>query len=320
MKTDIRKKLVSVVIPVYNVENYLERCVKSVIEQDYHNLEILLVDDGSTDRSGEMCDYFSLMDSRIKVIHKENGGLSSARNTALDILKGDYIFFVDSDDYIFPGIISKLLGACIKYHAEIACCGYKSGKRLYYCNGKIQVFDAITAAKKVLSCNGMDNNAVYKLYKKELFENIRYPLYIYEVIPVTYRIFLKAKQVVSIGRCGYFVEKREGSITRSSFGYNDLFFTEISKQEYEKIKREFPDLKCYAYGFYLNTIIFAREKAESDSGGIKSIEFDKVNNLFHDSYAEIMRNKYVPLRKKGIAFLIKIHMYNAIRKIYRAEK
>ena len=114
--------LISVIIPVYNIEQYLPRCLDSVIAQTYNNLEIILVDDGSTDSSGEICDKYSLLDNRIKVIHKSNGGVSSARNEGLEVAKGDYIGFVDGDDIIEKDMYQILLDNAIKYHCEMSCC------------------------------------------------------------------------------------------------------------------------------------------------------------------------------------------------------
>ena len=116
------KNLISIIIPVYNVEQYLSRCVDSVINQTYKNLEIILVDDGSTDNSGKICDEYALKDNRIKVIHKKNGGVSSARNAGLDIAKGDYIGFVDSDDFIEHDMYEYLQNLIIEYDADISIC------------------------------------------------------------------------------------------------------------------------------------------------------------------------------------------------------
>ncbi len=113
-------KLISIIIPVYNVERYLRECIDSIIAQTYKNLEIILVDDGSSDKSGEICDEYSKKDSRIKVIHKKNGGLSDARNVALDIAKGDYIGFIDSDDYIEKDMFQILYNLAEEYNAEIS--------------------------------------------------------------------------------------------------------------------------------------------------------------------------------------------------------
>lgn len=116
----MEEKLISIIVPVYNVEKYLKECIDSVISQTYKNLEIILVDDGSTDKSGEICDEYSKKDSRIKVIHKENGGLSDARNVALDIAKGEYIGFVDSDDYVEKDMFETLYKLAEEHNTEIS--------------------------------------------------------------------------------------------------------------------------------------------------------------------------------------------------------
>ena len=115
--------LISVLVPVYKTEAYLTRCVSSICNQTYKNLEIILVDDGSPDRSGEVCDALAREDRRIRVIHKENGGLASARNAGIDAMTGEYAAFVDSDDYILPEMIRTLYDLCIRHQAQIACCG-----------------------------------------------------------------------------------------------------------------------------------------------------------------------------------------------------
>ena len=117
--------LISVIVPVYNVEKYIAACVDSILAQTYTNLEILLVDDGSTDSSGALCDEYARRDVRVRVIHQENGGLSDARNTGMQSAQGTYFAFVDSDDFIAGDYIAYLYGMIEKHHAQIAVCGYQ---------------------------------------------------------------------------------------------------------------------------------------------------------------------------------------------------
>ena len=118
-------KKISVIVPIYNSEDYIDRCVRSIVEQSYKNIEIILVDDGSTDNSSMMCDEWAKNDKRVKVIHKENGGVSSARNEGLKIAKGDYISFVDSDDYIDKKMIEKMLNQMEKGNTDLVICNYE---------------------------------------------------------------------------------------------------------------------------------------------------------------------------------------------------
>lgn len=122
MESNFAKKCkVSIIVPVYNVEKYVERCIESIIKQSYKNLEIILIDDGSKDNSGKICDEYAQKDNRIKVIHKKNGGLSDARNTGLNIADGEYICFIDSDDYIHKDLVKDNLEKLIQQKADMIC-------------------------------------------------------------------------------------------------------------------------------------------------------------------------------------------------------
>lgn len=137
--------LVSIVVPVYNVEKYLNRCISSIVNQTYENIEIILVDDGSKDNSGEICDEWAEKDTRIKVIHKSNGGLSSARNAGASVAQGEYISFIDSDDYIRPIMIKDLVLCCEKYNADI---GIANVKQIY------RNFESVMPDQEVYCCSG----------------------------------------------------------------------------------------------------------------------------------------------------------------------
>lgn len=212
--------LISVVVPVYNVEKYLCRCIDSIVYQTYKKLEIILVDDGSTDDSGNICDFYSKQDKRIKVIHKKNGGLSDARNTGIKKAKGKYITFIDSDDFINKHYISILYNNLIKYNADISCCNFK------IFNNKLPRYDIIQRKEKLVNLfnsedaiNNMfyekqiNNSASCKIYKTSLFKNIFYPLDIYfEDMATTYRIFQKAKIITFIDDGLYYYYQRNDSI------------------------------------------------------------------------------------------------------------
>lgn len=215
----VERECISVIVPVYNVEAYLERCIDSILTQTYQNLEIILVDDGATDCSGEMCDEYAAKDERIKVIHKKNGGLSSARNAALDIATGDYIGFVDSDDYIHPKMFEKLYEACKCNEAQISiCCHYteRVDKLMIedYIIDEEEIFDRDQALSILVQDKGMKNYAWDKLYKAELFKGVRYPEgRNYEDIATTYLLFYKADKLCRIPEYLYYYQIREDSIS-----------------------------------------------------------------------------------------------------------
>lgn len=171
--------LISVIVPVYNVENLIERCVKSIIAQTYSNIEIILVDDGSSDSSGLICDKLALSDSRIVVIHKKNSGASAARNVGLDKAKGQYIGFVDSDDYIEPQMYESLLLGLKKYDTDISCTGiireYLDGrnKHIIRCPSEITVFYSEEIIREILLARYVGSSLCTKLYKRACWENKR---------------------------------------------------------------------------------------------------------------------------------------------------
>lgn len=173
---------ITLIIPIYNVEPYLRTCVDSVLAQTYTNLEIFLVDDGSPDRSGEICDEYARSDARIRVIHKENGGLSDARNVAMDAATGTYITFIDSDDWVSASYIENLYGAISRDDAELAISGFENAFTLgktrpadnhlqgYYC------LTPIECLRRLLYQDGIDTMAWGKLYRRELFDSLRFPV------------------------------------------------------------------------------------------------------------------------------------------------
>lgn len=229
----MNKDLISVVVPVYKVENYVQKCINSILNQSYTNLELILVDDGSPDKSGIICDENAKLDERIKVIHKENGGLSDARNIGIEAAVGKYITFVDSDDFISPFMIEKLYTNLIEYTADISCCDMGIIKN---CDDNINLscdnvdlleFNKIEAIKETLYQRKIDNSACAKLYKKELFENIRYPKSMYfEDLATTYKIFLSAQKIVAVNQPLYYYYQRETSILhqKNEKLVNDLFY------------------------------------------------------------------------------------------------
>lgn len=196
------EELISVIVPIYNVEKYLNKCIESIINQSYSNLEIILVDDGSKDSSGIMCDSYILKDKRIKVIHKENGGLSDARNVGLDKAKGEYIVFIDSDDWIDEKMIEILYNIIKKNNSDISICDYflAYNEEIQTQKEDIEIINLsnIEALKTIYDKDlGVCMIVAWnKLYKRNLFkDDIRYPYgKIHEDEFTTYKLLYKAKK------------------------------------------------------------------------------------------------------------------------------
>ena len=215
--------LISIIIPVYKVEPYLQRCLDSVVNQTYRNLEIILVDDGSPDRCGAICDEYAAKDKRITVIHQENKGLSAARNAGLDIARGDYIQFVDSDDWIEPETCSTVLGIAIDYQVDIVCFGFNrvlsSGEFIpKSVSFSSEIDKSALIRQSVWRCGPIRDFVWNKFFLKKLFDDVRFPEgKTYEDLWVTYRLIHKADRIYATDSVLYNYVIREGSITSRRF-------------------------------------------------------------------------------------------------------
>ena len=213
---------ISVIVPVYNVEAYLEKCVESILKQTYTNLEILLVNDGSTDNSGELCDQLAQRDQRIRVIHKENGGLSDARNRGIEDASSDLIGFIDSDDYIDEDMYETLYRQMLESNADLSMCGHYD---VYHQIPEKQVATIQTweltpqeAIKMVMEAKILSVTAVNKLYKKELFEQLRFEIgKIAEDAFIMIALIHQCRKVVATNEKKYYYVHRENSITTQKF-------------------------------------------------------------------------------------------------------
>ena len=211
---------ISVIVPTYNIQPYVDRCVKSLLAQTYANIEIILVDDGSTDQSGAICDYYKEKDDRVVVLHKKNGGLSDARNAGLNYANGTWIAFVDGDDYVAENYLQRLYEAANSLRCPIAECDYlcvygdippaEKGRTQYPFPQAINAKEWLNGSYSVIVCN--------KLYRKELFEQIRFPVgRVHEDDAVTYRLVYLAGSVAKIHDRLYYYRQRSGSITNLAF-------------------------------------------------------------------------------------------------------
>jgi hypothetical protein len=219
-------ELVSIVIPVYNVENYLTRCINSILTQSHSCIEIVLVDDGSTDASGEMCDEYASRDSRVVVVHQTNQGLSAARNTGINQASGNWVMFVDSDDYIEPVCVKWLLQACLLTSSELSMCNFVTQREDDYPDSRfhhhsfnehaLDVFSSTEAVCQILSEKKASTTACGKLGQIELWNRHPFPEgRCYEDLPITWRVASEANKVAHVPESLYRYTLRQGSIARS---------------------------------------------------------------------------------------------------------
>lgn len=243
---DTRSELISVIIPVYNVEKYLDRCIKSVINQTYETIEIILIDDGSTDKSLEICYKYLNKDNRIKVFHKENGGLSSARNYGIDVATGKYLTFIDSDDDIEKDYVEYLYNLMKKYNTKMSICSYSIIKNKitnFGINLEEKLLSTEECLDNLLCEKGFTVSACAKMYHKNLFKNIRYPLNkLCEDNGTTYKLIMECNNIAYGNESKYNYYIHNNSITTSEFNLRKLDLIELVDIMCDDIIKKFPNL------------------------------------------------------------------------------
>lgn len=283
-------ELVSIIVPIYNIEKYLNKCVDSLLNQTYEKIEIILVDDGSTDNSGKMCNTYSSNDN-IKIVHKKNGGLSDARNYGLMYAKGNYVIFVDGDDFVDKNFVRRLYNNICQNNTDIACCNYY----FYYSDDKKNVackkVDKIITSDEALKDFFLDTHlcevmAWNKIYKRSLFfdNNIKYPKGKYhEDLLTTYKLFVNAKKISVLSEPLYFYRQRTGSIM-SSFNLKRLCMLDAIDEINEYCSKQLNTLakekKIFDVRLYLTCI-----NNMIDSDLVRIDEFEQVRNrIIQDNF------------------------------------
>lgn len=305
--------LISVIVPIYKVEEYLEECVQSILNQTYQNFELILVDDASPDNCGKMCDAYAEKDEKVKVIHKENGGLSSARNAGLEIAEGDYIVFIDSDDYIRDCYLEDMVTLAEQNDADLVACHFTKAEVLKEWDDTDS--QIIYHGEEIID-NRYTNDVVMtvawnKLYHRKFFFDygLRYPHgKIHEDNFLTPQILYRAKCMVITGKSLYFYRVRENSIVTSSFTekrldklesieYNLRFYHDIGKQQllYRELDGYIRNLMFF-YGMMQNA---GREKYRERAEIVRR----KLKTVFLKCWANA--NVNLKLKGKVILFLLK---------------
>lgn len=267
--------LVSVIIPVYNVESYLPECVESVRNQTHKLLEIILVDDGSTDNSGNLCDKYLEKDERIKVIHKLNGGLSSARNVGIQNASGEFIAFIDSDDWIENTMIQRLLTACLESGSLLAMCGSyvafsKQKIKIRRCPCKAECLSLKEFWIKLLRTTEGDFISCDKLYHHSLWKKYKFPEgKRYEDIRVLYKVIEQADLISTVAEPLYYYRIRSGSIT-STLNPQDLELVDVGAEIRKYVDNKYPDLEKLSFEFYIKHVCGVITMIEKQSKEIRN--------------------------------------------------
>ncbi len=247
--------MISIIVPAYNVEKYLARCIESILGQTYKDLELILIDDGSSDSTGRICDEYADRDKRVRVIHKENAGVAEARNTGLDTVTGDIIAFADADDYMEPDMISCMYDRMISDNADMVSCGYYEE----YANrtelrrmGQRVVFNKHEAYEDYFRMGGRLGSGCWnKLFKSEVLKDIRYKKYTMgEDVEMLSRAIDHCDRVVCIDYAGYHYVHREDSATQLVFRPANMDIIHVVSEMLEYMKGNHPELLKQLYGFH----------------------------------------------------------------------
>lgn len=279
----------------------------SIIAQTFNAFELILVDDGSTDSSGRICDELTQTDSRIIVIHKENGGLSSARNAGIDKAKGSYLGFVDSDDYIAEDMYQLLYDNLIREDADISMCGLYNcylGKEPHKIAAYYEAVDAKKAIELVMKGQVATVSAVNKLYKRELFRELRYPLGKQsEDAFIIIDLLMRCSKIVITSEQKYYYFHRENSITTKELNRHDYDVIEAHQRNYELIKECYPELRglargriCWAYFFILDKMAMATD--------VTIMEKQKIISFLRDNAGFIILKSHFSFPRKAAMFVL----------------
>lgn len=305
--------LISVIVPIYNVEKYLARCVDSIVNQTYKNLEIILVDDGSPDSCPQMCDDYAKKDSRIKVVHKKNGGLSDARNAGMAVATGEYISFIDSDDYVSDDFFECLLDVINKENSDIAECSvvkfYEDNRFDEFSDDlSVKTYDTQDAMSALIAENPFHQHVWNKLYKTELVKDIPYAVgKLNEDEFWTYQVFGRANKVSKLNKTMYYYFQRNSSIM--GVGYNirrlDALEGKANRQKY--IENNFPELSTQAKIDLYGSCMFAYQSVLKFMSGadkknalelirkyrkMYNLSFDEINTIKDSSKKYFMFAKF----------------------------
>ncbi len=319
--------LISIIIPVYKIEKFIDKCIKSIISQTYRNLEIILVDDGSPDKCPSICDKYAKIDNRIKVIHKPNGGLSDARNAGIDICKGDYIGFVDGDDYISENMYEHLLDHCIKCNADMSICGIYAIDEDY---SNLSIYNPMIYKETILSNIQALNHLLLtfdvnfevawnKLYKRNLFfnkDNIRYPYgKLHEDTYTTYKLLYYANNIAVFNEPLYYYVQRNGSIMKRIPSVSQIMDRAVSANEtISFIKNNniplIQEVTAYAARRYSSSLDLLIKNPKLDKAAYKNLR-----NMLLDLETYLKNNKYISKKFIIKFYLIKSGLYPLYKKL-----
>lgn len=303
---------ISIIMTVYNADRYLEKAIDSVLKQSFYDFELILINDGSTDNSPTICDLYEEKDDRVKVVHQENNGVSSARNKGLEVASGKYIGFVDSDDYIANDMYEFLYNNLVREGADLSICGIYDiyeGKTPQAKPANRYVLNRSETVKMILEAKIISVHPVNKLYKRELFDNVSYPVgKITEDGAAMFYLLEHVNKVVADMQPKYYYYHRKNSITTSPYSEKDLDTIEAWVENEKYIEKKYPEYLdiahtrvCWAYFIVLDKILISN--AEKDCPLT-----DEIIIFLRNNYSFILKNNYFTRNRKIAVTLLKLNV------------
>lgn len=317
--------LISIIVPIYNVEKYLKKCIECLINQTYTNLEIILVDDESPDLCPEICDEYKKKDSRIKVIHQKNMGLSGARNTGIECSNGKYIMFLDSDDSLEINCVEKLYNILKKDKTYLSICGrfyeFENGKKkCKYTERFTKIYDFESAIEEMNNFYYFDMSAWGKLFKKELFDDIRFPLgKLSEDYFIMYKLFMKAGKVSYISEPMYNYLQRQSSISRNkkvNTQFIDAAYNQMIDLENYSLRMKTIVHIAYASSFLTVIDMYIKQKLKCPKELIKKAKnVIKENKIYIKKYNGISKSKKIQFYLFSFNYFLYRYIFTLYKKI-----
>lgn len=326
-------KLVSVIIPVYNVADYLQQIIDDLVQQELNDFEVLLIDDGSTDGSGNLCDSIASQSPlRVRVIHQKNGGLSAARNKGIEEAKGRYLTFIDPDDRITSDFLSYLLALIQKSNCSMSVCSHmivRGGKKSLGTDNSVK-YDIVPAdsfIEGLLYHKRFDTSAWAKMYDEQLFGDVRFPVgTLYEDLGTTYKLAIKAEKICVGNQANYFYLIRDKSITNAKFSNNQLDFIEVTQQMKSEVDKLYPALisataerLVFSYISTLTKTFNSQQNKDLKAVQVKLVDFiiknkkDIINNSKSSIRDKLSVYLLMTVRLTGFRFFWKC--YEGLRRI-----
>ena len=312
--------LISVIVPVYNVAQYLEKSIASIQQQTYQNLEIILVDDGATDESGRLCEQIAEQDERVLVYHKENEGLSQARNDGLKQAHGDYVIFIDSDDYIHPEMIASLYQQLVNEDADVSSCGVMN----VYSNSESPqtenqddyfICDTETFLREYLIGEKIPGTICNKLIKKEIAAQLTFPKgLIYEDAYYHFDLIKVAKKYVVNTKPYYYYFHRGDSITTKPYAKKDLAYIDIYQKFYTEVVKEYPNLTEVAFFRLAYAHFFILDKMLLDDNFKEFKDYPRIYGYLKKHAFAIFKNTIFRKGRRisALALFVNVRLYRIL--------